>query len=353
MKLKWLLSLAAGIGVSLVTLWLVFRNVPVDDLLNVWSDVRCGWLVPAVFLCWIGYLLRALRWQIILAPSRKVDFQTAYHPLMIGFMLNCVLPGRIGEVARPALFRQKTGLPFTTGLATVAVERVFDLIFMVCALVVVMLMVTPDPDLSFTFRTYTLNSETLTGLGRGMARLGGVLIIFVSLICWERVRAFMTGVISRIPGWFGSRAPQVRKWFADPAIRLLEHVAVGFELLKQPVRVLKCLLLTMAVWGLQVVSWIVVALAFPSLSLGVADYFAVMIVVCFFIALPSVPGFWGLWEAGGTFAMVWLGADTVNAAAYTLVNHGVQLFPVIVAGLVSILISGLNVKRATRSAVAA
>ena len=29
-----------------------------------------------------------------------------------------------------------------------------------------------------------------------------------------------------------------------------------------------------------------------------------MIIICFFIALPSVPGYWGIWEAGGVFALV-------------------------------------------------
>ena len=49
---------------------------------------------------------------------------------MIGFMANCVYPGRIGEIARPLLLRAKSGVPFTTGLATVGVERLLDLAFL-------------------------------------------------------------------------------------------------------------------------------------------------------------------------------------------------------------------------------
>ena len=45
---------------------------------------------------------------------------------MIGFMINCILPGRVGELARPMILQKKTKIPFATGIATVAAERIFD-----------------------------------------------------------------------------------------------------------------------------------------------------------------------------------------------------------------------------------
>jgi len=36
---------------------------------------------------------------------------------MIGFMINCILPGRVGEVARPIILKKKENVPFSTGLA--------------------------------------------------------------------------------------------------------------------------------------------------------------------------------------------------------------------------------------------
>ena len=50
---------------------------------------------------------------------------------MIGFMINSVLPGRVGEVARPVILKKQEDIPFSTGLATVAAERVFDVIIMI------------------------------------------------------------------------------------------------------------------------------------------------------------------------------------------------------------------------------
>jgi uncharacterized membrane protein YbhN (UPF0104 family) len=68
-----------------------------------------------------------------------------------------------------------------------------------------------------------------------------------------------------------------------------------------------------------------------------------MIIICFFIALPSVPGFWGIWEAGGVFALVLFGVSSKDAAGYTLVNHAIQMFPVIIVGLVSAMVTSINI----------
>ncbi|MCJ7617482.1 MAG: flippase-like domain-containing protein, partial [Desulfobacterales bacterium] len=66
------------------------------------------------------------------------------------------------------------------------------------------------------------------------------------------------------------------------------------------------------------------------------------IIICFFIALPSVPGFWGIWEAGGIFALSLFGVSAKEAAGFTLANHAIQIFPIIIAGFISAMLSGVD-----------
>ena len=70
-----------------------------------------------------------------------------------------------------------------------------------------------------------------------------------------------------------------------------------------------------------------------------------VIIICFFIALPSVPGFWGLWEAGGVFALSLFGVSANDAAGFTLANHAIQMIPVILVGFVSAVFTGVNIWR--------
>jgi len=89
-----------------------------------------------------------------------------------------------------------------------------------------------------------------------------------------------------------------------------------------------------------------VARAVPGISLGFVELAFVMVVICFFIAIPSVPGYWGVWEAGGMFAMLVFDIPRSDAAGYQLINHAVQIFPIMVVGLFSVLVIMFGVKSA-------
>ena len=99
------------------------------------------------------------------------------------------------------------------------------------------------------------------------------------------------------------------------------------------------------IWGLQGFSFFLVSLGCPGIDLNLAEATAVLVIICFFIALPSVPGFWGLWEAGGVFALALFGVSSSEAAGYTLANHAIQMFPVILVGLGSAFVTGVDVWR--------
>ena len=74
-----------------------------------------------------------------------------------------------------------------------------------------------------------------------------------------------------------------------------------------------------------------------------------MVILMFIIALPSVPGFWGLWEAGGIFALSLFGIATKDAAGFTLVNHAIQMFPIIIMGFISAMIISVNILQVSRN----
>jgi hypothetical protein len=70
-----------------------------------------------------------------------------------------------------------------------------------------------------------------------------------------------------------------------------------------------------------------------------------MVIICIFISLPSVPGWWGLWEAGGVFALSLFGISAKDALGFTLANHAIQVIPVILIGFISAMILSVNIRR--------
>ncbi len=124
---------------------------------------------------------------------------------------------------------------------------------------------------------------------------------------------------------------------------MVENFSYGFALIKYPAKIIICAGLSFIIWGLSAFSYYLMAQGCPGIELSFAEILAMMIIICFFIALPSVPGFWGIWEAGGVFALTLFGVPERDALGFTLANHAIQMFPVIIAGVFSAMITSVNI----------
>ncbi|MEJ2040866.1 MAG: lysylphosphatidylglycerol synthase transmembrane domain-containing protein, partial [Desulfosarcinaceae bacterium] len=266
-----------------------------------------------------------------------------------GFMMNCVLPGRIGEVARPLLLKKERQVPLATGLATVATERIFDILFLIVLFLAVFSEISTQQGVAVKFGAYTLDSQTLGIIAWGMIRLSFFLLGLILLLVFPWTRSRITGTIASLTSLRILAGPgRIRGMLVKTILlvnKAIENISIGFNLVFYPGRLAACLLLTAAIWGLSLVAYMVLALGFPDMHLSAGDWTTVMVVVCFFIALPSAPGFWGLWEAGGVFALSLFGIGAKEAAGMTLVSHAVQMLPVILVGFISAAMTSVNIFR--------
>ena len=348
---KTLLSFSAGIIVSATALYFAFRNVPAVELLAYIGEVNYFWVGPSVLLVLASFFLRSVRWRIIIGTDRNIDFWSVHHPLMIGFMLNCIMPGRVGELARPVLLFQRSHIPFATGLATVAAERVFDVAMLLFILLLTLGTIQIDPGIDILFGGYHLTRSTLMTIGRGMAELSLALLSGIILISIDGSRQIINRVIMGIPKLLFPGSSDLRQFVRDKIcarlVEITENIASGFSLVKNPGQLIICTGLTVVIWLMVGISYFMVALGSPGIPLSMVEILIYMVIICFFIALPSVPGYWGLWEAGGMFGLALFGIAPKNAAGFTLINHAIQLFPIIIFGLASAWITGVNIRHAS------
>lgn len=347
MKKNTYLSLTAGIIISAGGLYLAFRNVPFGELTAYLRAINYLWIFPSAGIALTASVLKVVRWQIILESDRKISFWNAFHPLMIGFMLNCILPGRAGEVARPAILQRENQVPFTTGLATVAAERVFDIAFLMLLFAMVLSSISIDPNLSIPFGKYHLNRDLLETIGKNMVKLSIVLVIGILMVSIKATRNLIIRIIMEMPALFFFASPEFREKIKEKLcmflVKMVENIASGFSLLRFPGKIFLCTILSFIIWVLSAFSYYVFSLGCPGIGLSYPEMTAVMVIICFFIALPSAPGFWGLWEAGGVFALSLFGVSSKDAAGFTLANHAFQMLPVMIVGFVSAMIIGVNI----------
>jgi uncharacterized protein (TIRG00374 family) len=83
------------------------------------------YIVAGVALIYADYILRAVRWKILLQPVCDAKTSDLVPPTVIGFA-GLALLGRPGEFIRPYLIARKLNLSMASQLAVWTVERIFD-----------------------------------------------------------------------------------------------------------------------------------------------------------------------------------------------------------------------------------
>jgi len=312
------------------------------------SDVQYFWILPSAVLSLLSFAFRALRWKLILSPSLEISFSEAFHPMMAGFMINCLLPARAGEMVRPVILYKRHHLAFSTGLSTIVVERMFDMVCMVLFLAVILCFFSIPPDAAVRFQEYKLDKDLLNTIGSGMVKLSGIIILGIVLLSNDSCKRRIDRLLLRLPGLFFFAGPGFRlrlaQWISLHVMPFINNISSGFQFIKRLENIFFCLFLSILVWGIQASAWYVLLFGFAGIQLGYLQISAVMILVCFFIALPSVPGYWGLWEIAGIFAMQLLGIPEILSAGYTLVNHAVQIFTIVLIGLISVFFCSFDIR---------
>jgi len=345
--MKWFYYIIA-VGLSICALFYTFKNVPFHDIWEYSLSIELKWVLISIGINYVSFLIRAYRWQVIINQIHPVTFLTAYHLTSIAFMMNSVLPGRMGELARPVILNKNKNVPISIGLTTIVTERLFDIIILCMLYLTVIFFVDIDPNYQMNIGTYTLSHDLLTRLAYHVFLVFLIFIVCIVSINLKEVRSLIKTLLLKVPHiffWAGVRAQNIiERKCIQPIIRIIDYVSDGFSFFKRPRVILNCFVLSMTIWILIVVANYVMSFGCKNLNINIIEMCAVMVIICFFISLPSVPGSWGLWEAGGIFALTIFGVGKQEATGFTIVNHATQLLPIIIAGLISFMITGMSLR---------
>ena len=102
-----------------------FRAFNWETFVNETSQARPLNIVFGIALLYIVYVLRALRWKIMLRPVRKTTTMNLVPATFMGFT-GMALLGRAGDFTRPYLIARKLRMSFSSQIGVWAVERIFD-----------------------------------------------------------------------------------------------------------------------------------------------------------------------------------------------------------------------------------
>ena len=123
---SWILQWLIGICFTFGAIFLLSRVVRWDEIMTAFASITPLTLVEIIVVYLLGMLARAVCWQTLL--QRRVSVGWAFLGINEGYLLNNILPFRLGELGRSFLMGRRTGMGTISTLSTVVVERAYDLV---------------------------------------------------------------------------------------------------------------------------------------------------------------------------------------------------------------------------------
>ena len=303
-----------GMVVSAGVIYWLAVTLDLRQVLSALKGIHAGWVAAGMLAVFLTMGARALRWHALLGLSYATRQETL-RVLVLGQVLNLILPARLGDLARVYLIA-RAGCPSQAqALGSVALEKLLDVLLLV-ALALLLSFWHPLP-------------AWITVPARVTALLSGILLAgLLALLLLRRHLVAAGDRLWRLIGLAGGRPGAALGWLCRHSARFLD----ALDALRN-----RRILVAAAGWSLIV--WLLGALtnlillkafAMPA-SMGVA--LLLLVVVQTGVAVPSLPGRIGVFEGLCLAVLTLFQVDAPLAVSYGLVLHAVVLLPPLALGL--------------------
>ena len=343
-------TVTGGTLLTLVAVLLMTQYIDFGTVLARMEGADPALVGAAALVYVLSWPLRGTRYRDILRElgfTERIDFLTG--AIFVSQTGNLVFPARAGDAVRAYVVKTRRLVPYPTGFASLAIERVFDL------LTITVLAGTVFVGLAATGITTPEQLGTLVasggeGAGTGSGQVAVALAAAVGLAAIAAVgvivasarsdRNFVRAGVSRLSS----------DTYAEKVASVIERFAGDIQTVANDRRAFLTVgVSSVGIWTLDVVTALLVFAAFdvslPLVTLVAVGFFAVSVGNLAKV-LPLSPGGVGLYE--GAFTLLVFGLTPVPwavALGAAIVDHAVKNVVTVIGGLLSMAL--LNVSLTT------
>ena len=321
-----------GVVLSVVCLGVFAWNAEWRAISAAFTQLDAVSVALAALAVLMSVVARAWRWRYLLGPRLPTSFRHRLTTTAIGFMGNSVFPGRLGEPLRCLMLsRLEPAVGFTAALATIVLERIFDLAATLAGLVL-FLVLAPIAAVGPTTNVELLDRLRLFGWVFAAALVVACAIVVVVARASAGGRSVASAIGRVLPTAVADRVGTLVDSFVAGLASFRSWRAVGWSLLT-----------TVSVWLCIMLSDYFMMRAFAFTGLGLVHALGLMVVLCFAVALPQAPGYVGVFQIASEHTLTGLyGVPDAGAQAFAIALWACHVMPLIVAGIVALWIEGLT-----------
>ena len=301
--MKKILSFA----VSLICLYLAFRQVNFSDISATLSQGKLLYIVYAFGITGFTFLIRSIRWNTLLGhPSSYTihHFSSATH---IGYFLNNILPLRAGDLVRAKLLsNHDTTIKMSYVIGSLVGEKIIDL--------------------------WMIGLFTMVLIGFGYTDVLGTqfTLILVGAYCLSSLIIFGRHTISN----------KLLQYFP-----VLENFIDGYKLVSKNK-------LRLGMWSILLWTTFVVYVSITLQSIGIVldiqQVLGLTILSSIVTSMPLAPAAIGTYHLAVIYCLNSLyGIDLEKAQSAAIVMHSIFLVYTIILGYIYLLSEGVNIKSIT------
>lgn len=314
-KIKQGIQVVISLAIAIWIFWFLYKDIQLTMLLDQLRSSNWFWILLSLLISLFGYWLRGWRWALLISPEegKKVTSNRAYHAVMVGYLVNFLVP-RAGEVARCGVLSRTNGVSIGHLFGTVLLERSIDLLFLVFTISLAFLV---ENQLFIALAGELMDLDTLGEklLSNLPILLGGaaVFIIFIYLL----LKKFQDhGLVKKIQN------------FGRQLLTGLKTIST----LKNPI----------GFWASSILIWVIYYLTMYLVSIGIqstanltpGEVLLVMVMGTIGMVAP-VQGGIGTFHALVAYILIQFGVSESDGKIFAAIIHGTQTIMVLLAGLVS------------------
>ena len=328
MKLdKKKMLLIVGLMVSIICSWLFVRKIEWSSLGVAFSEAKYIYILPTIIIMFVAQYIRAIRWEVLLSPIKKVSVLNLFSVSMIGFMANNVLPARLGEIIRPIMIARKEKIGVSTSFATIAIERVFDILGIIVIASLLFCFLPSDNQANSQAVIHQLKKWSAIMAFFGICTIA---ILFLLSLYPKKAGAVFEKLLFVFP-----------HHLRDKLVNLLHSFISGLQVFDHKIKLLWVGILSMVIWLLNAASIYVLCYSFD-IGLSYAGACFVTVCIALAVALPQAPGFIGVFHIATQKSLDVFGVGLSSAQSFAILLWAVSVIPVTVAGLLFLWREGIS-----------